>query len=128
MEVKVSSDLDLRFRTWWEHYPRKVDKGHARKAFFKIAPDDAMLAKMLKALEWQRRSEGWVKEKGKYIPHPTTYLHGERWDDQEKVEIVPVHPETVYKCYVCGKQKRESQMKSHPQFPSEHLCKEGCKC
>jgi hypothetical protein len=70
------------FATFWEAYPRKVGKQDAQKAFAKVSPDETLLAVMLAAIEKAKQTEGWQKEKGKYIPHPATWLNGKRWDDE----------------------------------------------
>lgn len=70
------------FAAFWSAYPRKTAKGDALKAFAKLAPDDTLLAQMLTALSWQARSDGWVRDGGKFIPHPATWLNGRRWDDE----------------------------------------------
>jgi hypothetical protein len=70
------------FGTFWEAYPRKVGKQDAQKAFAKVNPDEALLAVMLTAIEKAKQTEGWQKEKGKYIPHPATWLNGKRWEDE----------------------------------------------
>ena len=28
------------------------------------------------------KSEQWKKDDGQFIPHPTTFLNGERWNDE----------------------------------------------
>jgi hypothetical protein len=70
------------FATFWEAYPRKVGKQDAQKAFAKVNPDETLLAVMLTAIEKAKQTEGWQKEKGKYIPHPATWLNGKRWEDE----------------------------------------------
>jgi hypothetical protein len=44
--------------------------------------NDALLARMLKAIEWQRAAEDWQKDKGKFIPYPATWLNDARWEDE----------------------------------------------
>ena len=68
------------FATFWEAYPRKTDRKKAEAAFLRIRPDAALLAAMLAAIAVQRRSEQWTKPTA--IPHPTTWLNGERWHDE----------------------------------------------
>lgn len=83
-ESSVKRDASLmtrRFDEFWAAYPRKAGKGTARKAFFKIAPTKELFEKMMTALAAAKRCEQWTKDHGQYIPHPTTWLHQERWDD-----------------------------------------------
>lgn len=70
-----------RFEKFWSAYPRKVGKGAAEKAFKKYKPDDTLLSVMLSALSAQKRSEQWIKENGKFIPYPATWLNQRRWED-----------------------------------------------
>ena len=69
------------FETFWKCYPRHIAKPVARKSFLKIKPDLALLEKMLSAIEFQKKN--W--DDPKYIPHPSTWLNQERWND-ERVE------------------------------------------
>lgn len=69
------------FDSFWSAYPRKVNKPAARKAFTKLKPDAALMAAILSAIGMQRRSEQWAKDQGRFIPHPATWLRGERWKD-----------------------------------------------
>ena len=68
---------------FWAAYPRADGKKAARKAWNRIAPDDALQARMLAAIAVQRRSDAWRKDSGKFIPHAATWLNGERWTDSE---------------------------------------------
>lgn len=70
-----------RFATFYAAYPRKTAKRDAAKAFARLRPDDELLAAMLAAIERQRTSADWVRESGRYIPHPATWLNGGRWED-----------------------------------------------
>lgn len=79
-----------KFDQFWKIYPKKVGKGAARKAFQKIKPSDELFQKMLAALEQQSISEQWLKEGGRYIPNPATWLNQERWDDELKMKETQV--------------------------------------
>jgi uncharacterized protein YdaU (DUF1376 family) len=68
-----ASDFDL----WWSAYPRKVGKGHAAKAYA-AALRKAPAAKLLSALQGYQ-----FDSREKYIPHPATWLNGERWLDEQ---------------------------------------------
>jgi len=71
------------FQGFWEAYPRKLKKDKASKAFAKLSPTPELLARMLSSIENFKRSEDWLKEDGKYIPHPTTWLNDRRWEDEQ---------------------------------------------
>mgnify|MGYP006080094703 FL=1 len=67
------------FDKFWESYPNKKDKQKAIKAWAKYQPD---IVDILKALVIQKNSEEWKKDNGRYIPLPTTWLNGARWEDE----------------------------------------------
>ena len=69
------------FLTFWNAYPigKKVGKDAAAKAWIKAKP---VLADVLAALHWQKRSWDWTKEGGQFVPHPSTYLNQGRWKDE----------------------------------------------
>lgn len=68
------------FDSFWERYPRKVGKSDAKKAFEKNVSDD-LLPIVLSAVEAQSATVDWQKEGGRFVPHPTTWLNGRRWED-----------------------------------------------
>lgn len=67
------------FDEFWMAYPRKTGKGDAEKAWLKMRPP---LPDVLSALEWQRSQESWTKDRGQFIPMPSTYLNQKRWLDE----------------------------------------------
>ena len=74
--------LDQLFNRFWKAYPRKDDKKAARKEWNRIRPGPDMFNDMMEALKKQKNSDQWTKEGGKFIPLPSTWLHGERWQDE----------------------------------------------
>lgn len=74
------------FERFWSAYPKKVAKGTASKAFEKLRPDESLLQDILTALDWQKCTEQWKQNGGKYIPHPASYLNGRRWEDERQEE------------------------------------------
>ena len=70
------------FADFWSAYPRKTDKAKALKAWNKIKPDDSLVNVILNAVRTQSMTDQWQRDNGQYIPHPTTWLNGERWADQ----------------------------------------------
>ena len=88
-----------RFDKFWEIYPKKKDKAKARKKWLKLKPDDEMFNKIITAVKEQAQSDQWQKDDGQYIPYPSTWLNGERWNDEIKkaVHITPPPKEEEYK-------------------------------
>lgn len=74
------------FETFWQAYPRKVGKGAARQAWAKRHPP---ITVVLVALARQRESEQWQRDGGQFIPHPSTWLNQERWQDEPETPPTP---------------------------------------
>jgi hypothetical protein len=70
------------FEEFWAAYPRKVAKAAARTAWAKLAPDDALRAAIREAIRRSAAGDQWNRDGGRYIPHPATWLHGRRWEDE----------------------------------------------
>lgn len=84
-EVKLSKDKYIYgqdFEVFWSVYPKKKAKSDALKAWSKLKPAPELLASILKAIDVQKKSPDWLKENGKFIPHPATWLNGRRWEDE----------------------------------------------
>ena len=72
---------DPLFVEFWKAYPRKTNKEFAEKVFAKLKVDEAMLTKMIQAIYVQNKSV-WKDKEQQYIPHPSTWLNGKRWEDE----------------------------------------------
>ena len=70
------------FEQFWKAYPRRKGKGAAQRAWDRIKPDGQLFSQILAAIEQQKQGEDWLKENGRFIPHPTTWLNQERWLDE----------------------------------------------
>lgn len=81
-ELSTKESSTYPFEAFWKAYPKKVAKEAARKAWEKIKPDEALGKEIIQAVEAAKKTTGWQKEKGQYIPHPATYLNGKRWEDE----------------------------------------------
>jgi len=75
---------EQRFDEFWAQYPKKRSKGQAERAWVKIAPDDALFAQIIEGLERAKRSRDWIKEGGRYIPYPATWLNAKGWEDEHE--------------------------------------------
>jgi len=71
-----------RFTRFWNSYPRKIGKGSAERLFNRIKPDEALLNRMIQAIEAWQRSDDWTRESGRFVPHPTTWLNRRGWEDE----------------------------------------------
>jgi hypothetical protein len=76
------------FARFWDSYPRHEKRKDAQKAFLKTSPGD--FERILSALALQKKSDAWMKDGGKYVPHSTTWLNGRRWEDEVDVQFVPI--------------------------------------
>jgi hypothetical protein len=68
---KTSKSFDV----FWENYPKKINKKLSMVAFGKLGKVDAKLAT-------EDCKVRFVETEKQYIPNPTTYLNGERWNDE----------------------------------------------
>lgn len=75
-------DLRAGFDAFWDAFPKKTGKAAVWKWWQKRKPDAGLLATMAAALEWQRRQDNWLRDGGRYIPNPLTWLNAERWQDE----------------------------------------------
>ncbi|MBD5469239.1 MAG: hypothetical protein HDR21_14010 [Lachnospiraceae bacterium] len=79
---KKQNIQEERFALFWSLYPKKVGKQAALKSWKRIKPDAELFERILSALEQARGSEQWQRERGRFIPNPTTWLNQGRWDDE----------------------------------------------
>lgn len=70
------------FEAFWKQYPRKVAKPDALKAWKRLRPAGRLLADLMAGLERQKKSADWQKDGGQYIPYPSSWLNGRRWEDE----------------------------------------------
>lgn len=78
--VRRVSTASESFEKFYAAYPRHTARGAAEKAW----PGDEHLPAILAALEWQApefRTRPYDK-----VPHPATWLNGERWKDEKPTQ------------------------------------------
>ena len=86
-----TSPSDDLFPKFWKLYPNKKGKVAAEKAWKKHKVTGDLFTMIAEGLAKQVVSEAWVKDGGKFIPHPATWLNGKRWEDEVK-PASNVHP------------------------------------
>ncbi len=74
--------LKVEFEDWYQHYPRKVARGQAEKAFAKARRADISLETLIDgAKRYVRQVAG---KEHKYTKHPATWLNGKCWLDEDE--------------------------------------------
>lgn len=73
------------FNSFWNQYPNKKGKVEARKKFLNLNKD--LLPVILDSLEKYKMSPQWVKDGGRFIPHGSTWINQQRWEDELEVEV-----------------------------------------
>lgn len=125
-KVREVSDDDQDWSAFWAAYPRKIGKGAARKAWTKAlakVTSPSVLIEGAKAeaaaLETRKRNprpEDRGRDLGQFVPHPSTWLNQERWEDEKqeqtggarwspakKGQDCPKHPgEDKDRCRACA--------------------------
>ena len=85
----VSESENLAFISFWKAYPRKISKQQALRAWNKLKPSQALTDVIMRALEMQKKSDQWQRDNGAFIPHASTWLNQQRWED----ELEPARPQ-----------------------------------
>ena len=76
------------FEKFWSAYPNKKGKKNALLAFAK-ATDKPDIEQLVSIIGKQKKTDSWIKENGKFIPHPTTWLNAGSWDDETQQQDQP---------------------------------------
>jgi hypothetical protein len=80
-KVKESKDIyPSNFLKFWNHYPKKIGKGAALKAYQTIKEPKPSLSTILQSIELHKTTEQWKTMR--YIPNPATWLNQRRWEDE----------------------------------------------
>ena len=80
--VSLSDVQQKRFDTVWLSFPKKKAKGQAKKTWKKLNPSKELTEKILYALEVAKESNDWTRKNGQYIPHLSTWINAEGWEDE----------------------------------------------
>lgn len=79
-EIEVLDQKEMWFESFWEIYPKHQDKKKAKQKFLKLCTDEKKYQEIMQGL--RNVLPVWAKKDNKYIPMPTTWLNGERWNDE----------------------------------------------
>ncbi len=73
---------DTNFDVFWKEYPNKKNKKKAREIWNRRNLGNGWFEKILSSLVVFKKSDKWNKDGGEYVPMPTTWLNGDRWEDE----------------------------------------------
>lgn len=92
----ASNDAHNRFDDFWTAYPKKRDKARCYQLWQKKKLDD-IADTLLDDIQRRIKNDAQWQDV-QYIPYPTTYLNGKRWEDeitQPKKETKPISIQEV---------------------------------
>lgn len=85
LEIEVLDQKEMWFESFWEIYPKHQDKKKAKQKFLKLCTNEKEYKAIMDGL--RNVLPVWAKKDTKYIPMPTTWLNGERWNDEVNVNL-----------------------------------------
>ncbi len=82
------------FEIFWKSYPRKKNRGQAEKAWERLKPNAELKEKIIKKVDELKKCQDWIKDGGKWIPYPATWLNAKGWEDEIEINksTEPVEP------------------------------------
>jgi hypothetical protein len=69
---------EVLFSTWWDSYPRKLDRPGCQRLWTEMSVLDRAAA--FESVEAWKKSAQWQDRK--FIPHPVTFLRRRQWEDK----------------------------------------------
>lgn len=79
-EQDLNNDCTL-FDMFWNVYPRKIGKQRCINWFKSKKPSKELVEKMIITINLWKKTNEWLKENGRFIPHPYTWLNRGGWED-----------------------------------------------
>lgn len=78
------SHLDNIANQIWNAWPKhkRKNKGDVEKSIKRINPTPELLAAVLAKIGTLKKTAGWKKDSGQYIPYPATWLNAKGWEDE----------------------------------------------
>ena len=116
-KYSIDNNIYAQFNAFWNAYPKKKDKAKAQKWFEKNKPSAELVELMIKKIEQFKETDDWKKEDGRYIPYPTTWLNGKRWEDE-----IETHQENVPEWF--GKEINRKNISKEDEENLKNMLKE----
>lgn len=79
--VEKPSGYSEAFEAFWRSYPKRINKGSAFTSWKKLRAADH--AAVMAGLEAKKKCADWLKEGGKFIPYPASWLTARGWEDED---------------------------------------------
>lgn len=84
LPVESVNQGEMWFEMFWRAYPKHQDRKKAEQRFKRVCTSERKFREIMDGLE--RNLPVWAGRDKKYIPLPTTWLNGERWNDEINTE------------------------------------------
>jgi hypothetical protein len=81
-DKKARKECVSSFDSFWSAYPKKKAKQDAQKAWDRLKLDDALADTIIASVLRFAATKEWMKDEGQYVPYPSTFLNGRRWEDE----------------------------------------------
>lgn len=75
------------FSTFWEIYPKSVDKDACKKVWRSLKLDAQTIEKIILSVKVKLKDKEWTKDNCRFVPNPEKWLSGRRWEDEIKVNV-----------------------------------------
>jgi hypothetical protein len=76
------AEVDEAFEDWYARYPRKVGKAAARRAWMTALRQDVEPSHLVdRVTAYASAVAAWDDGDSRFVPHPSTWLNGARYDD-----------------------------------------------
>lgn len=82
---RIKNNINSDFEEFWKACPRKIGKGKAREKYL-IARKNEPKEFLLEAIKAHAKEVKGTEER--FIPHPATWLHQERYNDETKTTVI----------------------------------------
>jgi hypothetical protein len=110
-----STLTDDDFSRFWACYPKKKNKGDARKAWKQTEGIRPPIEQVIAAVERGKCSVDWHKADregtvGAFVPYPGTWLRGECWHDEYKVVLSSIKSAIAQEQYDAAREAAKQMM------------------
>lgn len=78
-DERVDESVLSQFKIFWDLYPRQIGLLAARQAWANCRFTKQGVLRILERLDTWKKSDGWTKENGRFIPSPARWLAEKRW-------------------------------------------------